>query len=198
VKEISLSDSSLTDLIVTPFSNIDGIQTDDSSRVYLSPWSLNGIVRYDAGLNAPIDTVIGMNKPADIYYNRTNDTLAVPNSGNNTIAFINYHVEAPIDTTDTTTTSVRPLLREDGTFEVFPNPAKDRIQVWVSGNGSEELAVISLFDANGSLVRRQQIPLPGRLVREIGFEGSDLGTGTYFVCLQTRDRSLQQRIVLLP
>jgi hypothetical protein len=36
-----------------------------------------------------------MSNPADIYYNRTTDTLAIPNSGNNTVVFVGF--ENPVN-----------------------------------------------------------------------------------------------------
>lgn len=198
IKQINLTDSSMTDLLTTPFSNIDGIQTDDSSRVYISPWSLNGIVRYKADLSAAIDTVSGMNKPADIYYNRWTDTLAVPNSGNNTVSFISYYVAPPpVDTTDTLT-SVVPIHSEKGIFKIYPNPAQGRFEVEVAGDGEEEMCEISLYNTEGVRLRHFYLPLPGKITRKLYLDGTDLSAGAYLVHLQSKKRSSVLRLNLLP
>ena len=37
-----------------------------------------------------MNVATGMSSPADIYYNTNSDTLAIPNSGNNTVSFIGF------------------------------------------------------------------------------------------------------------
>ncbi len=90
IKAVSLDDSSQTVLKTTTLSNDDGIAMDGQGRIYISVWGTQSIYMLDADfLNSPVQVVTGLSSPADICYNLNNDTLGVPNSGNNTVNFYN-------------------------------------------------------------------------------------------------------------
>lgn len=62
-------------------------------------------------------------------------------------------------------------------FQIFPNPASDRIQVDISGAGLYQLTVM---DITGKAVRDSQIATPGRCTIEI----NELSPGIYFIELR--------------
>lgn len=96
IMELNLNDSSVSVLQATSYSNIDGIAKDDNNNYYIATWGNNSIIRYANNFGvAPEIVATGTNKPADIYYNVLTDTLAVPNSGNNTITFLNFAPPPP-------------------------------------------------------------------------------------------------------
>lgn len=88
VKQFSFTDSSVTNIITTTYNNCDGIAIDNSGNWYISNWENNSVVRYDNGFANPVEVVPSLDQPADIFYNLVNDTLAIPNSGNNTVVFV--------------------------------------------------------------------------------------------------------------
>ncbi|MBK6839509.1 MAG: T9SS type A sorting domain-containing protein [Bacteroidetes bacterium] len=48
-------------------------------------------MKFDSAFSAPPVTVAtNLSSPADIFYNTLGDTLAIPNSGNNTVTFIGF------------------------------------------------------------------------------------------------------------
>ncbi len=96
IMQLSLADSTVSVIQSTTYSNIDGIARDNNNNYYISSWGNNSIVRFANNFTvAPEDVATGMNKPADIFYNQLTDTLAVPNSGNNSITLLNFGVEPP-------------------------------------------------------------------------------------------------------
>jgi hypothetical protein len=92
VKAINLADSTQTTLVTTTLGNIDGIAKGNGGYFYLASWTPDVITRYDSTFTAGtgVTVVSGLNSPADIYYNLQTDTLAVPNSGNNTVTFHHF------------------------------------------------------------------------------------------------------------
>ena len=89
--EVSLSDSTVSVLANTNHSNIDGIAMDPCGNYYISVWGNNAIYQYDANFNNPQILLTGQNQPADIFYENSSQTLAIPNSGNNTVNFISIN-----------------------------------------------------------------------------------------------------------
>ena len=89
--EVNLSDSSVSVLANTNHTNIDGIAVDPCGNYYVSVWGNNAIYQYDANFNNPQILLTGQNQPADIFYENNSQTLAIPNSGNNTVNFISIN-----------------------------------------------------------------------------------------------------------
>jgi hypothetical protein len=91
IKALSLSDSTVTTIATTTLGNCDGLAWNGLDTWYVSCWTGQKIVKFDRDfLNAPVTIATGMSSPADIYYNTYSDTLAIPNSGNNTVSFIGF------------------------------------------------------------------------------------------------------------
>ena len=64
---------------------------DNNGDFYVSAWSNNAISKFNSDFSGSSTVVVpNMSSPADIYYNRATDTLAIPNSGNNTVVFVGF------------------------------------------------------------------------------------------------------------
>ena len=95
IYEFSLNDYSLSTLLTTSLGYLDGISIDQCGNFIVSSWSTNSIHTFRN--NFPVDQTNGfdvitsnLNNPADIFYNQLSNTLAIPNSGNNTVDFFYY------------------------------------------------------------------------------------------------------------
>ena len=88
--EVNLNDSSVSVLAITNHSNIDGIALDACGNYYVSVWETM-LYQYDANFTNPQILATGQSQPADIFYESNSQTLAVPNSGNNTVNFISIN-----------------------------------------------------------------------------------------------------------
>ena len=116
IRAIDLSTNAVTTVITTTLGSCDGITRDAIGRYYVSNWSGQSIVRFDSAFAAPPATVVsGLSNPADIFYNVVDDTLAIPNAGNNTVTF--YGFPSAVDVQQLV--SVEPVL-------VYPNPVDQR------------------------------------------------------------------------
>lgn len=91
IKALSLSDSLVSTLTTTNLGNCDGIVWNGLDTWYVSVWTGQKVMKFDANFAAgPILVANGLSSPADIDYNLEGDSLAIPNSGNNTITFIGF------------------------------------------------------------------------------------------------------------
>lgn len=93
IKAINLSTYTVSTLLPTTNSNIDGIARDASGNYYISTWGSQNVLRYDSAFaNPPISIATNLSNPADIAINMVDNVLAIPNSGNNTVTFVNLNL----------------------------------------------------------------------------------------------------------
>ena len=86
---INLDDGSVSTVVDTGIPSGDGITMDADRNVYFSEWAGDAVHQYDSTFsNPPVLFSTGHNDPADIYYDKINKLLAVPNFSSNTVDFI--------------------------------------------------------------------------------------------------------------
>lgn len=115
IYEINMADSSYTTVANTTLGNCDGIAMDNNGDFYVSAWSNNAISKFNSDFSGGSTVVVpNMSSPADIYYNRTTDTLAIPNSGNNTVVFVGF--DTPVNSYMCVNEGCIELNGEDGDY----------------------------------------------------------------------------------
>ena len=86
---VSLEDSTISTVVETGFGAIDGLTTDNNGNTYFSSWETDKVYRYNESFTNPPEVVSsGHNNPADIFFNKLNNILAVPNFNSNSVDFI--------------------------------------------------------------------------------------------------------------
>ncbi len=120
IRQVDLTDNSLSTIINTPYGNIDGIDEDNEGNYYISRWSPAGISKYDKDFANPpeVITVPGISTPADIGYAKEIDTLGIP-SGGNTLLLIGFE---PVDSM---VVSANYLDHSNYNLSIFPNPVSE-------------------------------------------------------------------------
>jgi hypothetical protein len=162
INAIDLSTYAVTTIIPTTLSSCDGVTRDGQGRYYVSAWGSQSIVRFDSNFVAPPTTVgTSMSNPADIFYDVTNDVLAVPNSGNNTVTFLNFN-----------TVSVNEISTFNST--VYPNPATDHVTIDLIDGNIQEVVV---YNAIGKLVFQTN---PTEFSKTYKVDISKFESGKYF------------------
>ncbi len=186
VQAVDLSDNSVSDLVTTPYGNIDGIDEDNDGNYYISYWSSGTrISKYDADFaNAPETiTISGLTSPADICYAKAIDTLAIPHSGNQ-LAFIGF--EPPVSVGEE-------LLDESLQLSVSPNPIQDNSSINFQLDKVSTIN-LALYDVQGKLLYQL---LSGRQIEgkhRVLLTGLNLPTGVSIARLQVDG---QQKLIKL-
>jgi len=180
IKAVSLTDSSQTILTTTTLSNDDGIAMDNQGRFYISVWGTQSIYMIDSAFaNAPLQVITGLSSPADICYNLYNDTLGVPNSGNNTVNFYNMsyilssgHVPAV----------------ENSFLKTFANGRGASIQ-W----SIESLhTTLEIYSITGALMQCKEVQPAGEILIAEG----ELGTGIYVARIISHEKQLSEKFFI--
>jgi hypothetical protein len=139
IKAISLTDNAVTTITTTAFTNCDGIAVDGDGNYYISVWGGQQTVKYSNDFSAsPVQVVAGLSSPADMYFNIPDLVLGIPNSGNNTVTFVQFVLNLP----EITSSSVR----------IYPNPASAQLFIELNENTATP-QLISLYDASGKWVQ---------------------------------------------
>ncbi len=185
VKAISLADSSVTTVTTTTQTNCDGIGRDAAGNFYISSWTPQAIYKYNSSFGSPTAVVSsGLSNPADIYYNTLNDTIAVPNSNNNTVTF--HYVG----------TSVSIAEGDKREISVFPNPMNENtvFQYSLSSPSKVQLMVYSII-GNTKLILVNEMQPAGE--HKIKFDAKNLTTGHYYYMLQKENKIYRGKLVVL-
>ena len=167
----------------TGYNNSDGIYLDKYDNVYVSSWSPAPakILRYDINFTLPVAIVInsGLSSPADIYINKTGDTLGVPNSGNNTVTFHNIGNIAGVQQINSN------IPEKFSLHQNYPNPFNPATIISFDVIESSSNVKISIFNTLGQQV---SVPVNEALTAgsyEISFDGSLLPSGVYYYRLES-------------
>jgi len=147
IKAVDLGDYSVTTVVSnTGLDNIDGIDNDAMGNFFVSAWGPNGtqpqIKKYSNDfLQTETITVVGLNKPADICYAREIDTLAIPNSGNQTVKYVGFGQ----------TSSIAEMPENPFAFSFYPNPVTENSTVNFTLKRSAQVR-IEILDINGKTI----------------------------------------------
>lgn len=185
VKAISLADSSVTTVVTTTQTNCDGIGRDAAGNYFISSWTPQAVYKYNSSFGSPTAVVSsGLSNPADIFYNTLNDTIAVPNSGNNTVTF--HYVG--------TTVGVNEIKGNDE-VKVFPNPANSTtvFQYSLSSTSKVHLMIYSLNGSSEKIITNE-IQAAG--MHQIPINTSGLASGQYFYLLQKENKIYRGNLVI--
>ena len=88
IYEVNIFTGEILVATTTSLGNLDGISMDTCGNIFVSAWSTNAIHMFNIDLSSSQQVASGLNSPADIFYNQENHILAIPNSGNNTVDFL--------------------------------------------------------------------------------------------------------------
>ena len=168
IMQALLSDSSVSQVTATTLGNCDGIVRDGAGNYFVSAWNTQSIYRFDNTFAAaPVQVITGLSSPADIYYNLSDDSLACPNAGNNTVTF--HYMGS--------TTGVGEMNEEK--VSVFPNPVTSQLSI---SNNQSSIKQIEIFNIVGEKIYSQQQTTNSKFQT---INVSALSPGVYFVRVKT-------------
>jgi hypothetical protein len=89
ISAIDLDDYSLTPVVNDGLDLLDGLTEDNDGNIYVSSFGTDRIYRYDENLSSPPEIASSNHlDPGDIYYNKRDDILAVPNINGHRVDFV--------------------------------------------------------------------------------------------------------------
>ncbi|HMQ68521.1 MAG TPA: T9SS type A sorting domain-containing protein [Ignavibacteria bacterium] len=193
VKQVNFADSVISNIIITPYSNCDGISLDRNDNVYISTWGIQSVVKYDINFtNAPVIVTGGLSNPADIYVNKNSDTLAVPNAGNSTVTF--YFLN--------NTTSVTQINSEIPSSFIlkqnYPNPfnPSTNLEFGISESGFVSLKIYDGLGREVAVLVNESIPA-GNYKYQFSTINSQLSGGVYFYRLEVDGMTVDTKQMIL-
>jgi hypothetical protein len=170
---INLTDSTYSTLATTTLGNCDGIAMNCSGQFYVASWSPSRISRFDNDfVAAPVNmNVTGLSSAADIFYNQVEDTLGIPNSGNNTVKFVQYNDCLSLGVEESNSVS----------FQLFPNPANEMIFIQAENENSQMV----IADQTGRIIVNEKM-----ISSSYSFDVSLFSSGIYFVTIDNFTQKL--------
>jgi len=185
ILSVSLDDLSVSTIVETGIHSIDGLTEDNYGNYYFSSWSTDRVYRYDPSFTNPPEIIAGgYTDPADIYYNKLDNVLAIPNFNADTIIFLPFN---PVRIDDSEN-------EKTGYIHVYPNPFSGMFNI------SSELlmtsgTVTSVYDMNGRLVNSSHSETIYLSENTICFDGSQLQAGVYIVNVRSAKEEQYCKIV---
>lgn len=187
IKTVNLDTYSVATLTGTSLGNCDGIDNDNDDNYFVSSWSPLRISRFDPDFSGTPETIEapGISNPADICYAKEIDTLAIPNSGNNTVTFIGF--ENPL--------SVRDNQDNPFHFGIVGNPVTIQSYLQFTATAYSRVT-LSILDETGKTVATliDGSRSPGEY--KVLLNGIDLASGIYLAQLRVGDMAAAKKILV--
>lgn len=186
---INLEDSTVTEVAVTPFGNMDGISRDQFGNTYVSTYyNYGGVYRYDPDFTDPPELISSPhNGPAGPDYNRRENILAVPNFYSNSISLIDI---IPTSTDEHRLPHELTLLRN------YPNPFNTCTIIEYRLPSRSDVTV-EIFDMLGRKIETLfSGTLPGGLHR-VTWNAGEHSSGVYYYRINSQHYRAAERTVLL-
>lgn len=182
---VDLDNLSLTTVVETGISSIDGLTIDNDGNYYFSSWSKDKVYRYDAAFTNPPEVFTsGHTDPADIFYNRLNNVLAVPNFSADTVEFI---------PAGSVSVSESPITGQ-GPIELYPNPFSNELNICFSLTENVH-ARLFIYNIEGKIMKE----LINNELRKgehlISWNDIDLDNGVYIVSIISEDFCYSKKVI---
>ncbi len=136
LQSVSLADSTVSNIVMPPFGNLDGIAMDNDGNTYVTSWSTGAVHRYGPDFVNPPELIRnGLHGPANLSFNGVDEVLAIPEFDGDSVVFI------PVF-------PVSVMEKEEGRLEIFPNPFHGKFQIRLN---STETGIVeaSLYSMEG-------------------------------------------------
>jgi hypothetical protein len=195
IQAVSLSDSTVTNVVSTNFGLFDGITKDQFGNVYVSSHHGAGkIYKYDKNFaNTPELISSGHIEPAGLGYNTRDNILAIPNYGSHTIDFIQINVSSVIR-------DQREFVNSYKLYQNYPNPfnpsTKIKYQI-----PEISFVILKIYDVLGNEIAtlvNEELPAGKYEVEfSMGLINQTLPSGVYFYQLYAGSFVETKKMVLI-
>jgi len=182
---VDLGNLSLTTVVETGISSIDGLTIDNDGNYYFSSWSQDKVYRYDAAFTNPPEVFTsGHFDPADIFYNRMNNVLAVPNFSADTVEFI------PAGSVRVNET---PITGQE-TIELYPNPFSNEVNICFSLTENVHTRLF-IYNIEGKIMKELINNELRKGEHQITWNDNDLDPGVYIVSIISGNLCYSKKVI---
>ncbi len=196
IQEVILTDSTAFVIVYPGLNNLDGITQDNDGNFYISSWFNNRVYRLDNTFTNPPEVFSNHNDdPADIFFDKQNDVLAVP-------LFFTHQVEFIEAGTGINISNVY-LKSEILLMQNYPNPfnPSTTISFELNSNTIENIELI-IYNIKGRKVKtiiNKVLPV-GK--HSIAWDGADdnnqpVSSGIYYCSIKMNKQILSSKKMML-
>jgi sugar lactone lactonase YvrE len=189
VQAISLVDSSVSTIVYTGISILDGLTTDGQGNFYFSAWRTHSVYRYDSTFTNPPEQISTHNpEPADIFYNVHDNVIAVP-------IFFGHYIDF-VSITPNSTEFAETSMPDNFTAINYPNPfnASTVIRYQLE---SPSIVTIDIYDILGRKITTLNKGFQDAGTYQQIWDAGDASTGIYFLKIRADDFSATREMMLL-
>lgn len=177
-------------LVNTNIGSLDGLIFDSDGNFYFSTWLNNSIYSYERTFsNPPRKLFTGYSGPADIFYNKYKNEIAVPNFYTNKIDFVSLQPSCINENT-------KPDNDILTGFNAFPNPFNLETNITYSIVEASVIKV-EIYDSLGRLITNLVNEFKAAGSYTLKWNAGSLASGKYFCCISGTDFSLSKGIMLV-
>lgn len=187
IKAVDLSDNTMSTITSTTLGNCDGIDNDSYGNYYVSSWTpVARITRFNNDFSASETiTVSGLSSPADICYAQSIDTLAIPNSGNNTVRLVGFANSVGVEE--------KKGLADN--FSIYPNPVNINSVMEFDLKESQRVK-IEFLDMSGKVAFQVTDEVFPSGKNKVLFGSLDLSYGNYICRVQSEELNTQLSVIV--
>ena len=202
IQQIDLSDNSVSVITYPGLNDLDGITQDNDGNFYVSSWQQNRVYIFNSTFSeGPEIFTTHFGDPADIFFDKINNVLAVP------LFYIHQ-----VDFVEVPATATEELEYDDLGLMVqlsnYPNPFNPHttISFQLLDTSAQETLELEIYNIKGQRITELPVILNGveRSTNEYStiwngtdHHGSSVASGLYFCHLKTEDRIVAKRKMLL-
>jgi hypothetical protein len=190
IKQVNLDDSSVVSIVNTGKHNLDGLTQDHLGNFYFSTWQNRSVYIYDSLFTNPPELFYSNSGgPADIYFDKINNILAVPIMDYSQIIFL----DGPTGITN----NAQPVLpTKIILYPNYPNPFNGQTIISFELLKPSDISLY-VYDIRGRIVDRIIDGAFPSGSHKINYNGDRLTSGMYFVNLTSGQLETTQKITLL-
>jgi hypothetical protein len=189
IQAVSLSDSSVTNIVAASIGNFDGVARDNDGNWYFTSWGTGSVHKYDTDFaNPPVVVLSGFNGPSNLCYNPVANILAIPVFNMDTVIF---HEIGPIGINGNSN-----VVKDFALYQNYPNPFNPLTTIRVN-LGKPAYIKISVFGINGD---NADIIYEGNIHRgthSFLWDGTNYSSGVYFYSIVTENFSETKKMILV-
>ncbi len=183
IKQVDLSNNSVSTIINTNLGNIDGIDDDANGNYYISSWSPDRITRYNSNFQNPVTvTTPSLDSPADIGISKSSGVIGIPmgdsvifvESGVLSVSNFDYNTE----------------------MKIVPNPVVASSKLMINSTISSPTK-IELLDLTGRHIKTISENISEFKNVEIPLSNLNVHSGVYFIKLSSSKGTVATKKVVV-